>query len=143
MGSADIPYRIFQDFFVDIDAPVQLTVGDTMSLPVAVHNYTTTKQTIQLALKTADGLQPAGNAAASLTLDGGEVGKVYFPLKAAAPGAGQVTIEARSAQLSDAVRRRIPVIPASTRSEISQGTVLRGDAKLSLDYPPMADLDTR
>ncbi len=55
LGSADIPYRVFQDFFVDIDAPTQLTVGDKLSLPLTVHNYAKTAQTVTLTLDANSG----------------------------------------------------------------------------------------
>ena len=33
------PLRVFQDFFVDLDLPQSLTVGDEVSIPVGVFNY--------------------------------------------------------------------------------------------------------
>ena len=96
MGSADIPYKVFQDFFIDLDLPVQLTIGDTLQLPVAVHNYAKTAQTVTLTLDAREGITPDGADKREITLAAGEVGKVVFPLKATAAGHGQITVKAVS-----------------------------------------------
>ncbi|MHB9133862.1 MAG: MG2 domain-containing protein [Armatimonadota bacterium] len=140
MGSAEIPYRVFQPFFVDIDAPVQLTVGDAFSLPVAVHNYAKSAQTIALTLDARDGLTPAGSNTASLTLAPGAVGKAYFPLDATAAGRAEITVKAIGGTVSDATRRHVDVVPQGTRTEVSSNAVLREKATLRINLPRQADL---
>jgi len=142
MGSADIPYKVFQDFFVDADVPVQLTVGDTFSLPVAVHNYAKERQTVTLTLDARAGLEPESNVSASLTLEPDGVGKVLFPIRAAEAGRGQITVKAVGSRLSDAVRRHVDVVPRGQRVETADNAVLRSNATLNLQLPAGADMNT-
>jgi hypothetical protein len=51
LGSVDAGLRVFQDFFVDLDLPVSLTVGDEVSVPVGVFNYLPDAQTVTLELE--------------------------------------------------------------------------------------------
>ncbi|MHB9110347.1 MAG: MG2 domain-containing protein [Armatimonadota bacterium] len=142
LGSADIPYKVFQDFFVDADVPVQLTVGDTFSLPVAVHNYAKERQTIALTLDAREGLEAESKVSASLTLEPDGVGKVLFPLRAVEAGRGQITVKAVGGRLSDAVRRHIDVVPQGRRVEVADNATLRSNATLNLQIPAGADLKT-
>ncbi|HEX2980921.1 MAG TPA: MG2 domain-containing protein, partial [Anaerolineaceae bacterium] len=54
LGSVDAPLRVFQDFFVDIDLPVSLTVGDEISIPIGVFNYLPEEQAVELTLEAGD-----------------------------------------------------------------------------------------
>jgi len=139
MGSADIPYKVFQDFFVDTDVPVQLTVGDTFSLPVAVHNYAKERQTITLTLDARSGLKVGEKTTASLTLEPDGVGKALFPIHAVAAGRGQITVKAQGDKLADAVRRHIDVVPRGRLVEEAANATLRGDAVLKVNMPSGAD----
>jgi hypothetical protein len=49
LGSVSRPVRVFQDFFADVDFPVELTQNDEVSVPVAVYNYLQKPQTVRLA----------------------------------------------------------------------------------------------
>jgi len=142
LGSADIPYKVFQDFFVDADVPVQLTVGDTFSLPVAVHNYAKERQTITLTLDAREGLKLGEKTTASLTLEPDGVGKALFPIKAVEAGRGQITVKAASDKLADAVRRHIDVVPRGRRIETAANATLRGNTTLKVEVPSGADLAT-
>jgi len=139
LGSADIPYQVFQDFFVDADVPVQLTVGDAFSLPVAVHNYAKERQTITLTLDARAGLKVGEKTTASLTLEPDGVGKALFPIHAVAAGRGQITVKAKGDKLADAVRRHIDVVPQGRRVEEAANAILRGDAVLKVNVPFGAD----
>ncbi len=46
-----MPLKVFQDFFVDIDLPVNLTQNDEIAFPVAVYNYLKTPQTVKIELQ--------------------------------------------------------------------------------------------
>ncbi len=47
LGSATGSLRVFQDFFVDLDLPLALTVGDEIAVPVGVFNYLPGEQTVR------------------------------------------------------------------------------------------------
>jgi len=50
IGSAQKGLRVFQNFFIDIDMPRLLTVGDEISVPIAVYNYLDTPQLVTVEL---------------------------------------------------------------------------------------------
>ena len=51
LGGVNVPLKVFQDFFVDIDLPVNLTQNDEVAFPVAVYNYLKTPQTVKIELQ--------------------------------------------------------------------------------------------
>src|SRR5205823_2739156 len=51
LGGVNVPLKVFQDFFVDIDLPVALTQNDEVAFPVAVYNYLKTPQRVKLELQ--------------------------------------------------------------------------------------------
>jgi hypothetical protein len=53
LGSATAGLRVFQDFFIDLDLPLALTVGDEISVPVGIFNYLPQSQTVRLELTQA------------------------------------------------------------------------------------------
>jgi uncharacterized protein YfaS (alpha-2-macroglobulin family) len=50
MGSTEVPIPVFQDFFVDLDLPVSMSLGDQVSVPVACYNYLKQPQDICLTV---------------------------------------------------------------------------------------------
>src|SRR5512144_2340385 len=54
LGSATGGLRVFQDFFIDLDLPLALTVGDEVAIPVGVFNYLKQEQAIRLELDQGD-----------------------------------------------------------------------------------------
>ena len=48
LGAAQLPVKVFQHFFVDLDLPVSLTRGDEVGVPVVVYNYLDKPQTVTL-----------------------------------------------------------------------------------------------
>src|SRR5439155_27365629 len=51
LGSTTAPLRTFQDFFVDIDAPLALTMNDRVEIPVSIYNYHPGPQEVQITLE--------------------------------------------------------------------------------------------
>ncbi len=106
--------RVFQDFFVDVDAPVALIRGDVVEVPVAVYNYLKEPQTVTLTVDAGDGLELAGPGGGEITVELGpeDVRAVRIPVRATALGAVPMTVHAKgSAGAADAIRRRIRVEP--------------------------------
>jgi hypothetical protein len=139
MGSATFPLRVFQDFFVELDLPVALRLGDAVSLPVTCYNYLGAPQTIRLTLESGDGLEsePAGQPR-EVTLAANEVRAVHFPLRAARVGAHRLLVTAQGAGSSDAVERELRVLPAGEQVEQTENGVLAGRHEFDLAVPSEA-----
>jgi len=135
LGSTTAPIKVFQDFFVDIDLPVQLTAGDQVSIPVAVYNYLPGPQTVGIALEKGDWFELAGDYEQSLSIASREVSVVYFPITVKAFGNHTLTVHGNGSKMSDAVKRPIRVVPNGKRLEQSISDRLEGTVKQTVTFP--------
>ena len=49
-AATEVPITVFQDFFVDLDLPVSMSLGDQVSVPVTCYNYLKEPQDIRLTV---------------------------------------------------------------------------------------------
>jgi len=112
LGSATEGLRVFQDFFIDIDLPVALTQDDEVSIPIAVYNYLPEEQTVTLSLEKLPWFDLVnGEVEKSLDIAASDIRVVYYRVKAKKIGNNALTVNARGSRLSDAIRRKIEVLP--------------------------------
>lgn len=102
---------VFQDFFVDIDAPVALTRNDRVQVGVALYNYLESAQTVTVTLAEGTWFESFGGTEKVVTLAPGEVKGVDFEIAAREVGQGALRVTARGSAMSDAVERVIRVVP--------------------------------
>jgi hypothetical protein len=119
LGGTTAPLRVFQDFFVDLDLPLNLTRNDEVAFPVAVYNYLQSPQKVTLTLKAEDWFELTDGQGLTRTVElkAGEVAGVHFRIKARRIGNFPLLIEARGDKLSDAVKRYIEVVPDGRKVE--------------------------
>src|SRR5262249_48284 len=119
LGGTTTGLRVFQDFFVDLDLPLNLTAGDEVSFPVAVYNYLKVPQTVKLELEPGDWFELLDNQGFRRTLDlkEGEVTSVSFRIRAQKIRKGTLTVQATGTTLSDAIKREIEVVPNGKKME--------------------------
>jgi uncharacterized protein YfaS (alpha-2-macroglobulin family) len=111
LGSRDMPLRVFQDFFIDIDLPVALTQNDEVSIPVAIYNYLPRAQEIALELDRGDWFELLDEARKVVNIKAEDVGVTYFRLRVKQIGNHRITVTARGSEMSDAMQRSIEVVP--------------------------------
>jgi len=146
LGSTTSPIRVFQDFFVDIDLPVALTQNDEVSIPVAVYNYLSQKQTVRLKLeqpsRDGDGATwfelVDDSAEKSVDMDANQVGVVYYRLRVKEIGNHKLTVTARGTKLSDAIQRTIEVLPDGKEIWETVNDRLEGDIAKTMVIPAQA-----
>jgi hypothetical protein len=136
-ASADI--RAFQPFLVDLDVPPVLTVGDELSLPVPVRNYTERAQKVAVTAKLAPELRlleavrqpgvvaPSSSANALLTLRA----------EAAAKSA-PVRVTAVGGSASDAIEKTAAIHPDGERRAVTINSVVESGQALALAVAPNA-----
>ncbi|MEM7011258.1 MAG: MG2 domain-containing protein [Verrucomicrobiota bacterium] len=118
MSSFQEGIRVFQDFFIDIDFPTQLTQNDEVAAPIAIFNYLDEPQTIQLEAQTADWFEFVGDTPTkSIEIAAGEIASTSFRIRALKPGRHALTVTAIGTSLSDAVERSVRVEPDGVRVE--------------------------
>ncbi len=135
LGSATAPIRVFQDFFVDIDFPVALTQNDKVHVPVAVYNYLKTDQVIRLQVTEEDWFELDALPEKTVTLGPSEVRAVYFPITVKKIGFQKFTVTARGTAKSDAVARRVEIVPDGTEHLVSHSGRLDGTVTHTITIP--------
>ncbi|MGK4004529.1 MG2 domain-containing protein [Sorangium sp. So ce1036] len=111
LGGVQSGFKVFQDFFVDVNFPATLTRGDEVEFPIAVYNYLETPQTVDLSLEPGSWYTPLGATSTQVDLQPGEVRGVRFPVRVDSVGVNALTVTARGGQGADAVARTVRVVP--------------------------------
>jgi hypothetical protein len=140
LGGAQIPLKVFQDFFVEPDLPVGLTQHDEVAFPVAVYNYLKESQKVKIELQQEpwfDLVDPQGRIR-ELTLQPGEVTAVHFRIRARQVGFQPILVKAYGSRMSDAVKRLVEVVPYGQKVEQTISDRLRGTASHTVTIPAEA-----
>src|SRR5262249_1187092 len=144
LGGVNVPLKVFQDFFVDIDLPVALTQNDEVAFPVAVYNYLKTPQTVRIDLQPEPwfSLIDQGGLSRKLDLKPNEVTAVKFLIKANKVGWQPLTLKAHGTKMSDAVKRVVEVVPDGQKVERVFNDRLTGRVAQTVDIPQNAVPDS-
>jgi uncharacterized protein YfaS (alpha-2-macroglobulin family) len=135
LGAAQLPLRVFQPFFVDLNLPRTLRRSDRVSVPAVVYNYLDKPQTVTLELAPGRWFERLGERTMRLELKPGEVRSVHFPLRVRQVGDHDLQVTARAGDVADAVRRTIEVVPDGRRVEFAFGGALDRPATVALNVP--------
>lgn len=140
LGTLEEPLKVFQDFFVDLDTPVALVVGDTAAVPIAVHNHLGERQTVRLEVEPSDGFEVLGEKTVKLDVPAGQLVGHELKVRVTAPGKHALKVRADGTRLSDVVQRELRVFEAGEeRSASVSGTLKPGQAvPVTIALPPSA-----
>jgi uncharacterized protein YfaS (alpha-2-macroglobulin family) len=140
LGTATAPLRVFQDFFIDLDLPGALTVGDEVAIPVGVFNYLPDPQQVRLEVEPGDWFDLMDEPVKEIRIEAEEVGVVHFRLRASAFGNHPFTVTARGDHMSDAIRKEVRVFPDGKEIHFTQSDRLTPDTLVRevVDIPPAA-----
>jgi len=141
LGSRDMPVRVFQDFFIDIDLPVALTQNDEVSIPVAIYNYLPRAQEIRLDLERGDWFELLDDATKTVNIKAEDVGVAYFRLRVKKIGNHRITVTARGSEMSDAMQRSIEVVPDGKEIRNVINDRIDSDVKRTVVIPKEAIAD--
>ncbi|HNT75649.1 MAG TPA: alpha-2-macroglobulin family protein [Anaerolineae bacterium] len=111
IGSATGGLRVFQDFFIDLDLPGSLTVGDEVAIPVGVFNYLPEAQSVRLEVQPEPWFELLDESSKTLEIASNDITVVYFRIKAKAFGSQPFQVTAYGSQMSDAIRKDVRVFP--------------------------------
>jgi uncharacterized protein YfaS (alpha-2-macroglobulin family) len=117
LGATQLPLKVFQPFFVDLNLPISLTRNDEVNVPVVVYNYLDNPQTVTLTLKPAPWFVLQGDAEQRLELAPREVRSTFYRVKAKQAGTHELQVSASASGIADALKRRIEVVPDGRRVE--------------------------
>ncbi len=111
IGSATGGLRVFQDFFIDLDLPGSLTVGDEVAIPVGVFNYLPEAQSVRLEVQPESWFELLDESTKTLEIASNDITVVYFRIKALTFGSQPFQVTAYGSQMSDAIRKDVRVFP--------------------------------
>jgi uncharacterized protein YfaS (alpha-2-macroglobulin family) len=142
LGSATGSLKVFQDFFVDLDLPVTLTQGDSVSIPVAVYNYSGAAGDVSLELK-PEGWYDLNDDKSdkNVKVDADRVGGSQFSIVARRIGKFKLTLSARmngDARRADIVVREIEVVPNGREQNLVYNDRLENVLRQDVTFPPNA-----
>jgi hypothetical protein len=140
IGSGTSSLKVFQDFFVDLDLPVTLTQGDTVSIPVAVYNYAGKQGDVKLSLEPEAWYSLENDAAKKLVeVESGAVGGSQFTLSANRIGKFKLTLTAQMGEGAsarrDVVVREIEVVPNGREQDLVYNGRLENTVEHALKFP--------
>jgi len=134
-GGTDYPLRVFQDFFIDLDLPLNLIDGDMVHIPVAVYNYLPEKQVIELRAEKADWFDLEGEATKTLTLGANDVSVIYYPVKVKDTGKQKLTVYAKTSKMTDAISKEVTIVPNGKEFRFCENGWLKEPVKCSVNIP--------
>ncbi len=111
LGSATGALRVFQPFFVNLDLPQTLTVGDEIAIPVGVFNYLPNAQTVRLTVQPESWFALLDEATKEIRIEANDITVVYFRIRALEFGLRPFQVTAIGSQQSDAIRKQVRVYP--------------------------------
>jgi len=139
LGAVDSSVRVFQEFFADVDAPLALTQGDEVSVPLVLYNYTGGDLEVSLRIEAGGGLKVLDGAVQKVTTAAGQVKRTYVRVLAESIGEGTLTVHAAAGPVRDAVRRAVRIAPPGLpQATVVNGTIGEGGQVVDLLIPPDA-----
>ena len=143
-GSAVNRVIVRKNVIVRLGQPRFLRKGDTVSVPVIVHNYLPQPMSINLSLN-ATGVDTVGGAAQQVGVASKAEASINYRLHATNAGTATLTAKALSTQESDALQLTLPVLPAGVRKSINAsgaggGAASALDRSFAINFPAGTDV---
>ncbi len=126
LGSSSAGILVFQPFFIDVNFPATLTLGDTITVPVAVYNYTEADQDVTIELADGDWFTLSTPAVQTVTVGPLSVTSVPCTITAERVGWHSLLATGTSGEQEDAVARAIEVLPSGQQKDQSSSDMLEG-----------------
>ncbi|HTM37927.1 MAG TPA: MG2 domain-containing protein [Terriglobales bacterium] len=139
LATLDKEVKSFQPFFVEHDPPKALTIGDRISLPVVVRNYTDKAERVRVEMRGSDWFELNSTASQEAAITPGGNAKLIFPFKAtSAISSGKQRVTATGTTVADAIERAVAVHPDGAELTRTDGRIISGAVSLEFEIPKEA-----
>jgi uncharacterized protein YfaS (alpha-2-macroglobulin family) len=137
IGVIDQVFKTFQPFFLDLDAPQVLTVGDEITLPVNLRNYTDHALALPVTAKPADWFSFKTPSRINATVPSNGTTPILFGFSAdKAVEAGPLNINAANTREGDAIEKTVRVHPDGEPRAVTASSLLHfGNTTLAINLP--------
>ncbi len=134
LGASTTRVQAFQDFFVSLEVPEDLTQGDEVTVPLAVFNYLDQPQNVRLEFEPGRGLAtPDGSV--ELDVGANDVASAVVKVVARGIGRDRLRVRASGTRLADAVERSIEVHPDGHQVAVVQNGRIEAQTRLAVMVP--------
>jgi hypothetical protein len=139
IGTAEKDIRAFQPFFVELDPPRFLTVGDEIALPVILRNYLDRRLQMNVEMKPSPWFSALGPTAIKTEISPRDSARGIFRFQASTISkAGKQEVNAIGADASDAIARTVTVRPNGEEKTESLSQVFSESTSLDISIPATA-----
>lgn len=143
VGYANGSIRVFKEFFVDFSLPTNSVVGDKISIPVTVHNYTENDLEVDLNVKTEEWFS-LGEFNSKVFVKPDSIQMVYVPIEILLAGNNSLRIEGKSGEISDIIQISMETKPNGVKvSKVMTNGAFEKDIKMDVIYLEEVIEDTR
>lgn len=144
VGVASKEIKTFQPFFVQLEPPKILTVGDEINLPVQIRNYTEKRQKVAVSMTRGDWFSPLNAANQTIEVSPNQTQNAVFGFRAESPiEEGKQRVTATAAKDSDAIEKTVAVRPNGKEIVRSRSDIFRESAAFDVNFPANALPKTR
>lgn len=139
LGSAQADLRVFQDFFVEPDLPLDYVAGDALDVRVSLFNYLDEDQQVTLSVEGGSWLLVNAAAASQIVnLKANEVMSATVPIQVVEAGVHTLRFTAQGSRMSDIVERALRVTPAGRQVVIPFHGVVARSVEERFSVTPLA-----
>ena len=139
LATIDKEVKSFQPFFVEHDPPKVLTLGDRISLPVVIRNYTEKSERVKVEMPAAGWFRSSSTAIQEALLSPGGYAKLIFPFEAIATTAiGKQRVVATGTTVADAIERSVAVHPDGAELTQTDARIISGNTRWEFEIPAEA-----
>jgi hypothetical protein len=136
IGVTQKEIRAFQPFFVDLEPPKFLTVGDEIFLPVQVRNYTKQKQMVNVEMSKADWFDFIDAGSKQIDVNQSASQNAVFGFRAEkSVEAGKQKVTAIADTDSDAIEKNVTVRPNGQEIVRAESKLFSNSARFDIDFP--------
>ena len=139
-GSLTNRVIVRKNIIVRMGQPRFLRKGDTVAIPVIVHNYLATAKSVQLSLD-ATGLDPVSGGPQTILVNPKGEATAIWKLHASAVGTARLLAKAITDEESDALELSLPVKPSGVQKTLNASGTIAGtsDRTIPVAFPAATD----
>ena len=139
IGVAEKEFKAFQPFFADLDPPKFLTVGDEISLPVQIRNYTEKAQKVDVTMAKGEWFNFLDAANKQIEVAANDSQNAVFGFRAdKIIKDGKQRVSAIAGKDSDAIEKSVTVKPNGKEIVNTKAEILRESAAFDVNFPANA-----
>jgi A-macroglobulin TED domain/MG2 domain/Carboxypeptidase regulatory-like domain/Alpha-2-macroglobulin family/A-macroglobulin receptor binding domain len=137
IGLAETDILSFQPFFIDLEPPAVLTVGDRIRQPILLRSYLAAPMDVEVGLEGQSWFRLASDGKRIESVPAGGSASSFFQLDVVEPAhEGRERVTAVSSEASDAVEKTLEIHPDGRESVVADTRILsENGARFSIAVP--------